>query len=136
MVQTPATPSLPIKALPSEEGGRSSPFDAAWTVKVTSPPMTGWSGLSALKRTSSGCANSVPVPADWGVPVSAVRFESLALDGADIGIRRIEGLTAPVGGQSVKARCRSDGRAAGQQSYGLRRSAVVAKGCGVRGSYP
>ena len=61
------------------------------------------------------------------LPADRREREPLALEGADVGIGRVEGLAALVGGDAGDGDARADGRAAGEQGHGLGRPAVVAQ---------
>ena len=70
--------------------------------KVKTPPSTGSTGLLAATVTASGLANA---SADGGGLGGAAgdggEREPLALEGADVGVGRVERLAALVGGDRV-----------------------------------
>ena len=127
--------------LAAGDDGRGGRQESPWrhwlaglATKLTTPPLTGSTGLLAVTVTASGLANGVPMFAVCGVlPATTREGEALALEGADVdGADPAQ--AALVGGGDAGAtgvRRRSPGcRAAGPWSGSGRRSCPAGPAAG------
>ena len=106
----------------------------AGAVKVTTPPAHGLDGIVGHDGDGQGIGERGAGRGGLrGAAGGGSEREALALEGADVGIGRVERLAALVGGDRsggarvVGDHTRADGRAAGEQGHGLGRPAVVAQ---------
>ena len=95
---------------------------------MTTPPLTGSTGLLAVTVTASGLANGVPMLAVCGVlPATGVKVKPW-LSKAPMSTLPNPAQAALVGrGDAGAVGAGVDGRAAGQQGHGLGRAAVIAQ---------